>query len=86
MLANALTVEELRVGETGTSRFVVKDGVSPRGVQLSLSDFGESAFWSFEGDVRGLAWGLVGEEIAAAGRLPSDGTGEGEEGDSILRS
>lgn len=82
----AVVGREFRVSETGTSRLVVNDGVSPRGVQLPLSEFGDSVFWIFDGDVRGLAGALVGDEMAVFGRMAKDGNGEGDEGDSGLRN
>lgn len=73
---------ELRVGESGGSR-AVRDGVRPRGVQLPEAEGGVAAFWSLEGDARGVCWGLAGDVVGVGvvGRF----AGEGEDGDSGRR-
>ena len=76
-------VLELRVGESGGS-FAVREGVRPRGVQVPRAEGGVAAFWSLEGDVRGVCvccwWGFVGDAVGVVGRFA------GEDGDSGRRN
>ena len=86
-IAVAVLLLELRVGESGGSRAVRRDGVRPRGVQLPEVEGGVAALlWSLWGDeARGVWWALVGDVVGVGvvGRLA--GEGEGEEGDSGRR-
>lgn len=82
---------ELRVGEVwGEWVEGRREGVSPRGVQVVVSEVGVVMVWSFTGDVSGVTWmDFVGE---GRGEWVSFGVGvvgriaiEGEEGESGRR-
>ena len=77
----AVVAEEVRVGEMGRSEDVV-DGLSPRGVQVPVSEVGVVASCSLVGEgLRGRAI-LLGEKVGVVGRTAA----EGEDGESGRRS
>lgn len=84
---------ELRVGDVwGGWVEGSREGVSPRGVQVVVSEVGVVAVWSLDGELSGVAWmNFVGEGRGEWVSFVGEGDGvgvvgriavEGEEGES----